>query len=202
MSHRGSSDPPYYRLPGLPYAVDALEPHLSRDTLAGHWGKHHRGDIDRLNDLVRHSELEGLPLEELIRHAKGAVLNHAAEAWNHAFYWNCLTPNARRRPDGPLDAAIDARFGSFERFRGVFTRSATGKFGAGWVWLSRTAQGKLVVEATDNADNPIAQGHTPLLGCDVWEHAYYIDYRNERARYLEAFWALVDWDFVARRFAG
>jgi Fe-Mn family superoxide dismutase len=195
-------DPVSYELPELPYALDALEPHLSRETLRYHWGKHHRGYVDRLNQLVRGTELEGRPLEELIKHEKGALFNSAAQAWNHAFYWNCLAPRGRRKPRGRLAAAIDARFGSLDAFRAQFGRTANSKFGSGWIWLAHNAEGDLLVAATDGADNPLVQGHTPLLACDVWEHAYYIDYRNERARYVEAFWQLVDWAFVERNFAG
>jgi Fe-Mn family superoxide dismutase len=190
-----------YDLPALPYALDALAPHLSRETLEHHWGKHHRGYVNRLNDLVRDSGHEGQPLEELIKHSKGAILNNAAQAWNHAFYWKCLAPRSPERPRGRLAAAIDHRFGSLEAFKALFTRTANGKFGSDWVWLARNAEGTLLVEATDNAGNPLAQGHTPLLACDVWEHAYYIDYRNDRAAYIDAFWHVVDWDFVERGFA-
>ena len=195
-------DPVAYELPELPYALDALEPYLSRETLQYHWGKHHRAYVERLGQIVRGSEFDGLPLQELVKHAKGALFNNAAQAWNHAFYWHCLTPRGRRRPRGRLAAAIDARFGSFDAFKAHFARSANGKFGSGWVWLARTSEGDLLVEATDDADNPLVQGHAPLLACDVWEHAYYIDYRNERSRYVEAFWQIVDWEFVGRAFAG
>ncbi len=202
MQSEAIADPARYALPQLPYALDALEPHLSRETLEYHWGKHHRAYVERLNDLVRGSEFEGRPLEEIIKHARGAMFNNAAQAWNHAFYWRCLAPRGRRRPRGRLAAAIDARFGSFDAFRSWFARTANAKFGSGWVWLARTAEGNLLVEATDDADNPMVQGHTPLLACDVWEHAYYIDYRNERSRYVEAFWELANWEFVERSYAG
>jgi Fe-Mn family superoxide dismutase len=200
MQAHPTVDTAAFELPKLDYALDALEPHLSAETLEYHWGKHHRGYVKRLNDLVRGSELAGLPLEELIKHSKGATFNNAAQASNHAFYWKCLTPRGQHRPHGRIAAAIDARFGSFEAMKSLFTRTASGKFGSGWIWLARRPEGTLVVEATDDADTPLALGHTPLLTCDVWEHAYYIDYRNDRAAYLDAFWQIVNWEFVERTF--
>ncbi|HTO48312.1 MAG TPA: superoxide dismutase [Burkholderiales bacterium] len=201
MQWNQTADPVAFDLPELPYALDALEPYLSQETLEYHWGKHHRGYVSRLNDLVQGSELEGLPLEEVIKRSKGATFNNAAQAWNHAFYWKCLAPSARNRPHGRSAAAIDERFGSFDAMRSLFTRTAVGKFGSGWVWLARNAEGALLVEATDDAGTPLVQGHTPLLVCDVWEHAYYIDYRNDRTGYVDAFWRIVDWECVERNFA-
>lgn len=201
MQPNATADPLTYQLPDLPYALDALEPYLSRETLWYHWGHHHRGYVNRLNDLVRGTDCEGEPLDALIRHATGAIFNNAAQVWNHTFYWRCLAPQGRHRPHGRLADALAERFGSFEVFKERFARTAHGKFGSGWVWLARNGEATLVVEATDDADNPLSEGHTPLLTCDVWEHAYYIDYRNDRASYVDAFWHIVDWDVVERNLA-
>jgi Fe-Mn family superoxide dismutase len=195
------AQPVAYELPDLPYSLGALEPYVSGETLEYHWGKHHRGYVNRLNDLVRGTDLAGQPLDELVKQAKGATFNNAAQAWNHAFYWKCLTPHGPSRPSSRVAAAIEKRFGSFESFKGLFARTATGKFGSGWIWLVRNAEGTLFVEATDDAGNPLADGRTPLLTCDVWEHAYYLDYRNDRAAYVDAFWRIADWDFVERNFS-
>jgi superoxide dismutase, Fe-Mn family len=187
-----------YELPDLPYPLDALQPYVSRETLEFHWGKHHRGYVDKLNELIRGTELEGLSLDEVVTRSEGALFNNAAQSWNHEFYWHCMKPRGGGKPGGELALAIDRKFGSFAAFEKEFKKDAIAKFGSGWTWLVRKRDGALVVENTDDADNPMVRGDTPLLTCDVWEHAYYIDYRNERAKYVDAFWNLVNWDFVAK----
>jgi Fe-Mn family superoxide dismutase len=189
-----------HELPPLPYAIDALEPHISRETLEYHHGKHHKTYVDNLNKLIPGTEFENLSLEDIVRKSSGGVFNNAAQIWNHTFYWNCLAPNAGGKPTGALAAAIDKAFGSFDAFKEKFSQTAIGTFGSGWGWLVKNASGGLEVVSTSNAGCPLTAGQTPLLTCDVWEHAYYIDYRNLRAKYVETFWNLVNWDFVARNF--
>jgi Fe-Mn family superoxide dismutase len=189
-----------HELPPLPYAIDALEPHISRETLEYHHGKHHKTYVDNLNKLIPGTEFENLSLEDIVRKSSGGVFNNAAQIWNHTFYWNCLAPNAGGKPSGALAAAIDQAFGSFDAFKEKFSQTAIGTFGSGWGWLVKNASGGLEVVSTSNAGCPLTAGQTPLLTCDVWEHAYYIDYRNLRAKYVETFWNLVNWDFVARNF--
>ena len=191
-----------HELPDLPYPLDALEPHMSRETLEYHHGKHHKGYVDKLNTLIRGTELEGLSLEELIGRSKGAVFNNAAQAWNHAFFWRCLAPEGGSLPSGDLRAAIERDCGSFNGFVERFRKAGTEVFGSGWVWLSSSGpDGGLSVETTANADNPLRSGRLPLITCDLWEHAYYIDYRNERARFLEGFFRLANWEFAAANYA-
>jgi len=189
-----------YELPDLPYAKDALEPHISAETLEYHHGKHHQTYVTNLNNLVPGTEFEGKSLEDIIMSADGGIFNNAAQVWNHTFYWNCLSPDGGGEPTGALADAIDAAFGSFADFREKFATSAATNFGSGWTWLVRNADGGLEIVNTSNAANPMTDGKTPLLTCDVWEHAYYIDYRNLRPKYVEAFWNLVNWDFVAENF--
>jgi len=189
-----------FELPRLPYAQDALEPHISAETLSYHHGKHHRAYVDNLNSLVEGTVQEEASLETLVRTASGGLFNNAAQAWNHAFYWQCLSPEGGGMPQGAIADAIVATFGSFEEFRKQFTTTAMTTFGSGWAWLVRTPGGTLALRSTSNAGNPLTDGDTPLLTCDVWEHAYYVDYRNGRANYLEAFWQLVNWDFVTENF--
>ena len=186
-------------LPELPYAPDALSPHISAETLAFHYGKHHRAYVNNLNQLIPGTEYEQMDLESIVRSSSGKIFNNAAQVWNHTFYWNCLAPRAGGEPTGTLAAAITKAFGSFAQFREKFTAAAVSHFGSGWGWLVRNPDGTLAVESTGNAQTPLAQGKTPLLVCDVWEHAYYIDYRNARAAYVEAFWKLVNWGAVAGR---
>ena len=193
---------PQHELPPLPYSMDALAPHLSAETLAYHYGKHHRAYVNKLNELVHGSEFEAMSLPELIRKSSGPMFNNAAQVWNHSFYWNCIGPRRGGRASAELARAIDACFGSFDGFAARFKSSAAAKFGSGWTWLTKRADGVLAIHNTDDADNPLRSNELPLLVCDVWEHAYYIDYRNERAKYIEAFWQLVNWDFVAGNFAG
>ncbi len=190
-----------FELPQLPYAMDALAPHISQETLEYHYGKHHQTYVDNLNKLVPGTEYAGMDLESIIKKAQGGIFNNAAQVWNHTFYWHCLSPNGGGQPSGELLQAIESTFGSFESFKEQFTQTAVTTFGSGWGWLVKTNDGQLKLVSTSNAGNPMTQGDTPLLTCDVWEHAYYIDYRNARPKYLEAFWALVNWDFVAKQFA-
>ena len=191
-----------FELPALPYAKDALEPHISAETLDFHHGKHHNAYLTKLNELVPGSEFEGKSLEDIIKTSSGVLFNQAAQVWNHTFYWNSLSPNGGGAPTGELAAAIDKAFGSFEEFKTAFNGKAVGNFGSGWTWLVKNADGSLEIVNTDDADTPIAcEGQTPLFTADVWEHAYYIDYRNARPKYLEGFWNLVNWEFAAANFA-
>ena len=190
-----------FELPALPYAKDALAPHISAETLEFHHGKHHQTYVTNLNNLVPNTEFEGLSLEEIVLKSSGGIFNNAAQVWNHTFYWNSLAPNAGGQPTGALADAINATFGSFEKFKEEFTKTAITTFGSGWAWLVKNADGSLALVSTSNAGTPLTTGQTPLLTCDVWEHAYYVDYRNARPAYLEAFWALVNWDFAAKNFA-
>lgn len=187
-------------LPPLPYAKDALEPYISAETLEYHYGKHHQTYVTNLNNLIAGTEFESLSLEDIIRKASGGIFNNAAQVWNHTFYWNGLKPGGGE-PTGALATAIDQSFGSFEKFKEDFTKTAVTTFGSGWAWLVKNADGSLAVVSTSNAGTPLTSGQTPLLTCDVWEHAYYIDYRNARPKYVEEFWKLVNWDFVAANFA-
>ena len=190
-----------FELPALPYANDALEPTISAETIGFHYGKHHQTYVTNLNNLVPGTEFEGLSLEEIIVKAQGGIFNNAAQIWNHTFYWNGLTPNGQDAVSGDLGAAISATFGSFDEFKAKFSTSAATNFGAGWTWLVKNADGSLEIVNTSNAGCPLTAGQTPLLTCDVWEHAYYIDFRNARPKYVEAFWGLVNWDFVAANYA-
>lgn len=190
-----------YQLPELPYAKNALEPHISSETLEYHYGKHHRTYINKLNELVPNTDFEGLALEDIIHKAPpGAIFNNAAQVWNHTFYWHSLTPNAQKEPDGKLAEAIAKKFGSFAKFQEEFTAAALGQFGSGWAWLVKDKQGGLEIIKTGNADNPLTQSKAPLLTCDVWEHAYYIDTRNDRGKYVSNFWQVANWDFAALNF--
>jgi Fe-Mn family superoxide dismutase len=185
-----------HELPPLPYAMDALEPYISRETLEYHYGKHHKAYVDNLNNLIAGTEFENLSLEEILLKAQGPIFNNAAQVWNHTFYWNCMKPHGGGEPDGKLADAIRRDFGSFEAFKEAFSKAAVSLFGSGWAWLVKSGD-KLEIVQTSNAGNPMTSGQKPLLTCDVWEHAYYIDYRNARAKYVENFWNLVNWDFVA-----
>ncbi|MFB9068525.1 superoxide dismutase [Pseudofulvimonas gallinarii] len=184
-------------LPPLPYPRDALQPHISQETLDYHYGKHHQAYVDNLNKQIAGTEFETLSLEEIIRKSSGGVFNNSAQVWNHTFYWNCLSPQGGGAPTGKLAEAIDAAFGSFEKFKEQFTQTALTTFGSGWAWLVQRPDGQLALVSTSNAATPLTGTDTPLLTCDVWEHAYYVDYRNARPKYVEAFWNLVNWDFVA-----
>lgn len=186
-----------FTLPDLPYAKDALAPHISAETLEYHYGKHHQTYVDKLNGLIENTEFADQSLEEIIRASSGGVFNNAAQVWNHTFYWHCLSPNGGGKPGGKLAELIDRDFGSFEAFEKEFSDTAIATFGSGWAWLVQKPDGKLEVISTSNADTPVRGDSTPLMTCDVWEHAYYIDYRNARPKYVESFWKLVNWDFVS-----
>ena len=187
-----------HTLPELPYPKNALEPHISAETLEYHYGKHHAGYVKKLNKQLPATEFETASLEEIIMKASDGIFNNAAQVWNHTFYWNCLSPDGGGEPGGSLAKSIDQAFGSFTEFKDRFTESAATNFGSGWTWLVKTPDGALEIVNTGNAGNPMTDGSQPLLTCDVWEHAYYIDYRNARNKYLDAFWNLVNWDFVAQ----
>ncbi|NYT63616.1 superoxide dismutase [Fe] [Alcaligenaceae bacterium] len=185
-----------FTLPPLPYALDALAPHISKETLEFHYGKHHQSYVTNLNNLVAGTEFESASLEDVVKKSSGGVFNNAAQIWNHTFYWNSLTPNSGE-PTGALLAGINAKWGSVSAFKEAFNKSAAGNFGSGWTWLVKKADGSLDIVNTSNAATPLTTSDVPLLTCDVWEHAYYIDYRNARPKYLEHFWNLVNWDFAA-----
>ncbi|WPC74931.1 superoxide dismutase [Fe] [Vibrio porteresiae] len=190
-----------FELPALPYAQDALEPHISKETLEYHYGKHHNTYVVKLNGLIPGTEFENKSLEEIIQSSTGGIFNNAAQVWNHTFYWHCLAPKAGGEPTGAVAEAINKAFGSFEEFKTKFTDSAVANFGSGWTWLVKKADGSLAIVNTSNAATPLTDGVTPLLTVDVWEHAYYIDYRNARPNYMTAFWNLVNWEFVAANLA-
>ncbi|WGL17688.1 Fe-Mn family superoxide dismutase [Microbulbifer bruguierae] len=189
-------------LPELPYAMDALQPHISQETLEYHYGKHHKTYVDKLNGLLDGTPEAEKSLEDVIKSSSGGVFNNAAQIWNHTFYWNCLSPNGGGEATGAVADAITAAFGSFDKFKEEFTNSAVNNFGSGWTWLVKKADGSVAIVNTSNAETPLTDSSvTPLLTCDVWEHAYYIDYRNARPKYMEAFWALVNWEFANQNFA-
>ena len=190
-----------HKLPVLPYALDALAPHLSKETLEYHYGKHHQTYITNLNNLIKGTEFENADLEEIVKKSSGGLFNNAAQTWNHTFYWLSLTPNGQGKPAGELAAAIDAKWGSFDAFKAEFDKVAAGTFGSGWAWLVKKADGSLDLVSTSNAATPLTTDAVPLLTCDVLEHAYYIDYRNSRPNYLGGFWNIVNWDEVTKRFA-
>jgi Fe-Mn family superoxide dismutase len=188
-------------LPALPYDRAALEPHISAETIDFHYSKHHQTYVTNLNNLIAGTEFENADLESIVRKAQGGLFNNAAQVWNHTFYWNCLKPNGGGEPTGKLADAINASFGSFEAFKAEFTKTAIGTFGSGWAWLVQRADGSLALVSTSNAATPLTGTDKALLTCDVWEHAYYVDYRNARPKYVEAFWNLVNWDFVTAQMA-
>ena len=191
-----------FELPPLPYEKTALEPYISAETLDYHHDKHHAGYVANVNKLIPGTEFENASLEDIIMKAPaGGIFNNGAQVWNHTFYFNCMAPNAGGEPGGELAKAIADTFGSFESFKEKYTASAAGNFGSGWTWLVKDSNGALSIVNTSNAANPMRDGLTPLLTVDVWEHAYYIDYRNARPKYLENFWNVVNWDFVAKNFA-
>ncbi len=190
-----------HELPALPFAQDALAPVISAETLDYHYGKHHNAYVTNLNNLTPGTEFENSSLEEIIMKASGGIFNNAAQVWNHTFYWNCLSPNGGGAPSGDLGAAMDAAFGSFDNFKAEFSKAAATNFGSGWTWLVKNADGSLAIASTSNAGTPMTSGQTALLTVDVWEHAYYVDYRNARPKYLEEIWKILNWDFVAEQFA-
>ncbi|MCP4996693.1 MAG: superoxide dismutase [Fe] [Gammaproteobacteria bacterium] len=186
-----------HELPPLPYDMDALAPTISRETLEYHYGKHHQSYVTNLNNLVPGTEFENASLDEIVMKASGGIFNNAAQIWNHTFYWNGLSPEGGGAPSGALADAINSTFGSFDDFKSKLSLSAATNFGSGWTWLVKNSSGELEIINTSNAANPITDGMTPLLTIDVWEHAYYIDYRNARPKYLESIWSIVNWEFVA-----
>lgn len=190
-----------HTLPALPYAMDALAPHISAETLEFHYGKHHKTYVDNLNNLIKGTEFENASLEDIVKKSSGGVFNNAAQVWNHTFYWNGLKPNGGGAPTGALADAINAKWGSFDAFKEAFTKCAVTTFGSGWAWLVKNPAGELDLVSTSNAATPLTTDNKALLTCDVWEHAYYVDYRNARPKYVESFWNLVNWDFVAANFA-
>ena len=189
-----------FELPALPYAMDALAPHISKETLEYHYGKHHRAYVNNLNNLVPGTEFEKMSLEDIMKKATGGIFNNAAQIWNHTFYWHSLSPQGGGEPTGELATAIQKSFGSFDDFKMAFSKAATTLFGSGWAWLVKNNKGELEIVQTSNAGNPMLDNKKPLLTCDVWEHAYYIDTRNDRAAYVNQFWALVNWKFAADNF--
>ena len=191
-----------FELPALPYAKDALEPHMSVETLEYHHGKHHNTYVVKLNGLVPGSEYENKSLEEIIASAPaGPVFNNAAQIWNHTFFWHSLSPNGGGEPTGALADAINAKWGSFAEFQAAFEDKAVNNFGSSWTWLVKNADGSLEIVNTSNAATPMTNGQTAIITVDLWEHAYYIDYRNVRPDYLKGFWALANWEFAAANFA-
>lgn len=186
-----------HKLPELPYAMDALAPHVSKETLEFHYGKHHATYVTNLNNLIQGTEFENAPLEDIVKNSSGGIFNNAAQVWNHTFYWNSLSPSGGGDPSADLGGALESAFGSLNDFKEEFTKNAVTTFGSGWAWLVQKPDGSLALASTSNAGTPLTGGDKPLLTCDVWEHAYYIDYRNARPKYVEAFWNLVNWDFVA-----
>ena len=195
-----------HTLPDLPYANNALEPYISAETIAFHYGKHHQTYVTNLNKLIVGTEFEEASLEEIVKKSSGGIFNNAAQIWNHTFYWNGLKPNTSETPrgvpnSGKLAEAIKAKWGSADAFKTAFTQCAVTTFGAGWAWLVKNEDGTLDIVSTSNAATPLTGQSIPLLTCDVWEHAYYIDYRNARPDYVEKFWNIVNWDFVEKNFA-
>lgn len=191
-----------FELPALPYTLDALAPHISQETLEYHYGKHHRAYVNNLNNLIPDTEFENMTLEDIIQKATGGIFNNAAQIWNHTFYWHSLSPQGGGEPTGDLAEKIKHTFGSFDNFKTAFTKAAATQFGSGWAWLVKNNKNELEIMQTSNAGNPLLDGKKPLLTCDVWEHAYYIDTRNDRAAYINHFWNLVNWTFASENFHG
>ncbi|MBK23181.1 MAG: superoxide dismutase [Fe] [Halobacteriovorax sp.] len=185
-----------HQLPELPWSNDALAPHISPETIEYHYGKHHNAYVTKLNAAIEGTEYAEMSLEDIIKKADGGLFNNAAQVYNHTFYWNCLAPNAGGAPSGAIADAINGKWGSFDKFKEEFSASAAGNFGSGWTWLVKNGSGELEIVNTDDAGCPLTAGQTPVLTIDVWEHAYYVDYRNARPKYIEAFWNLVNWDFA------
>ncbi|MGZ5884292.1 MAG: superoxide dismutase [Burkholderiaceae bacterium] len=187
-----------HTLPPLPYESDALQPYISRETLEYHYGKHHQGYVTKLNKLIKESVYEDSALEEIIKKSTGEIFNNAAQVWNHTFYWQCMKKNGGGLPTGALADAINTQWGSFDQFKELFGKSCMGNFGSGWTWLVKNPGGSLDIVNTGNAGTPLTSDAKPLLTCDVWEHAYYIDCRNQRDKYVDNFWNVVNWDFAEK----
>lgn len=190
-----------HQLPPLPYALNALEPHISAETMEFHHGKHHKTYVEKLNELIQGTEYEKASLEDIVRRSDGSVFNNAAQHWNHSFFWQCMSARGGGTPSGELASAIEKSFGSFDKFKEKFGTAAAELFGTGWTWLVKRRDGSLAIEPMQDADTPIKTGGRPILTLDVWEHAYYIDYRNERPKFIKAFWNIVDWQFATRNLA-
>ena len=189
-----------HTLPPLPYPKDALEPHMSKETFEYHYGKHHQAYVTNLNNLIKGTEFENMALEDIIRKSSGGVFNNSAQVWNHTFFWNCMAPKGGGEPRGALADAINKKWGTFAAFKEAFSKSAVGNFGSGWTWLVKKADGVDIVN-TSNAGTPLTTSDKPLLTLDVWEHAYYIDHRNARPKFVETFFAnLVSWDFASKNY--
>lgn len=191
-----------FELPKLPYALNALAPHISEETLQYHYGKHHQAYVNKLNVLVKDTPFADMSLEQIIMQSSGGIFNNAAQIWNHTFYWHCLSPQGGGEPTGAVADAINKTFGSFATFKEKFSEAAINQFGSGWAWLSKNSDGSIEIHSTPNAGLPMTEGKKALLTCDVWEHAYYIDTRNDRAKYVQHFWNLVNWQFVAENLKG
>lgn len=190
-----------HKLPPLPYAMDALAPHVSKETLEYHYGKHHQAYVTNLNNLIKGTEFENLGLEDIVRKSSGGIFNNAAQVWNHTFFWSCMKPGGGAQPSGALADAISRKWNSFDAFREAFAKSAVGNFGSGWTWLVKKGDGSVDIVNTSNAGTPLTSGDTALLTIDVWEHAYYIDYRNARPKFVETFLAnLANWEFAAKNY--
>lgn len=190
-----------FKLPELNYSKDALSPHISAETLEYHYGKHHQTYVDKLNAAIEGTPDAEKSLEDIIKNSSGGIFNNAAQVWNHTFYWNSLSPTGGGEPTGELASAIKKQWGTYQAFKDAFTAAALGQFGSGWAWLVKKSDGSLAITTTSNAETPLThKDQTALLTCDVWEHAYYVDYRNARPKYVEAFWNLVNWDFAAKNF--
>ncbi len=189
-----------HKLPELPYPMDALQPTISKETLEFHYGKHHQAYVTNLNNLIKGTEFENASLEDIVKKSSGGIFNNAAQVWNHTFYWHSMAPKAGGEPGGKLAQAINQKWGGFAQFKEAFNKSAAGNFGSGWTWLVKKSDGSLDIVNTSNAATPVTSGDTPLLTVDVWEHAYYIDYRNKRPDYLGAWWNVANWSFAEKNF--
>ncbi|MFB6317393.1 superoxide dismutase [Saccharicrinis sp. FJH54] len=189
-----------FELPPLPYALDALAPHIDKKTLEFHHGKHHQAYVNNLNNLIEGTKYADMSLEKIIKSSEGGVFNNAAQIWNHTFYFAQFSPDGPKIPGGKLAEAIDKDFGSFEAFKEKFSKAAATLFGSGWAWLVENSNGKLEIIQSSNAGNPLTDSMKPLLTCDVWEHAYYLDYQNKRPDYIQAFWNVIDWNIIADRY--
>ncbi len=189
-----------FELPKLPFQPDGLTPFLSAETIEFHYGKHHQAYINNLNGMIPGTEFENADLETIIKKSEGGIFNNAAQIWNHTFYFESFLKDGRKVPVGPVAEAINNKFGSFESFKEQFTKAAATLFGSGWAWLVKDENDSLQILQESNAGNPLRKGFKPLLTCDVWEHAYYIDFRNRRPDYIKAFWEIIDWDIVSRRY--
>ncbi len=190
-----------FKLPKLPYSSEALEPHISQKTIEIHYGKHHQTYVNKLNDLITDSAYEEFSLEDIIKESEGAIFNNAAQVYNHTFYWESFSPDGGGKPGGELLDAIETKYGSFEQFKDDFSHAAITLFGSGWAWFVKKQDGSLDIVQKSNAENPLRDGDLPLLTCDVWEHAYYLDYQNRRPDYVNAFWKIINWDVVEKRFS-